>query len=142
VKSTAFEKTGLWLLQLSEDEFIDELIQKAEQDFDDRAHHSIICKNCGHTITHVENMISINGHHHHTFVNRADIAFDIGCFSLAEGCMVFGTPTMEDTWFQGYAWSYAACSNCMIHLGWFYQGEARSFFGLILDRLSETIRTH
>lgn len=87
-------------------------------------------------------MITVNGRHHHTFVNRADLSFEIGCFSLADGCTVFGTPTLEDTWFSNYTWAYAACANCMIHLGWFYQGTGSSFFGLILDRLSETIRTH
>lgn len=130
------------MLQQPDLKLFEQLIEKAEREFEEQEDHFIICNTCGHIITSMENMISVNGHHNHTFVNPANITFNIGCFSSADGCTVFGSRTLQDTWFPGYAWAYAACSRCMVHLGWFYRGEDDSFFGLILDRLSETIRTH
>jgi hypothetical protein len=65
--------------------------------------------------------------------------FRIGCFANAPGCEVIGEPTTEHTWFSGYAWSYAVCTGCLTHLGWYFT-DGRSFFGLILDRL--VLRAH
>jgi hypothetical protein len=102
----------------------------------------ILCKLCGNHITSVENIISVQGSHRHTFTNPAGLVFEIGCFSSADGCLVSGIPTMEFTWFSGYRWNYAHCAQCLTHLGWFYQNKETSFFGLILDRLIETTTTH
>jgi len=29
-----------------------------------------------------------------------------------------GVPTVQDSWFPGYAWSYIHCTKCQSHLGW------------------------
>ncbi len=104
--------------------------------------HVIVCRACGHGITTVERMRSMCGQHAHTFTNPGGIVYRVGCFWRADGCTVHGTPTLEFTWFDGFAWAVALCANCLIHLGWFYRNEEEGFFGLILDRLSETARTH
>jgi len=96
----------------------------------------ISCRSCGHTVTSVENTISVSGSHRHICTNPAGITFEIGCFSSAPGCGVYGESTMEFTWFDGYGWSFAMCASCGTHLGWFYEGSDNSFFGLILDRLA------
>jgi len=59
--------------------------------------------------------------------------------SSANGCVNYGTPTLEHTWFQSYSWRYALCSNCHTHLGWFYQSGNDSFYGLILENLEEGV---
>ncbi len=65
-----------------------------------------------------------------------------GCFSDASGCLVYGIPTSEYTWFTGYRWNYAHCAACLSHLGWFYQSDSDGFFGLILDKLMDNTTSH
>jgi hypothetical protein len=48
---------------------------------------------------------------------------------------MYGEPTAEHSWFKDFTWSFTICSNCLVHLGWFYLGGSESFFGLIVDRL-------
>ena len=95
----------------------------------------IRCKNCGHTITTVDAVISVAGLHRHSFTNPAGIHYTIGCFSAARGCSNMGEPTSEYTWFPGYTWCYSICSKCYNHMGWFYQSGDSTFYGLILNRL-------
>ena len=102
----------------------------------------ILCGNCRYTISTLDDMIDINGFHFHTFRNPAGIDFRIRCFSSAGGCTVVGVPTMEYTWFPGYRWSFALCSHCFSHLGWFYQSDEMNFFGLIQDNITESASTH
>jgi len=95
----------------------------------------VCCARCGHVITHERHRTTVNGRHTHTRVNPHGFVFHFGCFAEAEGCLVSGPPTFEDSWFAGHAWEFAHCAACHVHLGWAFQGEGR-FFGLLLDRLS------
>lgn len=97
----------------------------------------ILCSNCGHRITSESDAIQVAGQHRHSFKNPAGIDYTIGCFSKANGCFTMGEPTLEFTWFPGYSWSYSACGKCYTHLGWFFQSGDSSFFGLILNRLTQ-----
>lgn len=98
----------------------------------------LCCAACQAPITAREEGISIAGRHVHRRVNPAGIAFVFGCFGAAPGAATLGVPTTEDAWFAGYAWSFALCRRCGEHLGWFFSGTEPSFFGLILDRLSDS----
>ncbi len=126
--TTALPKTSV------STEFEEELLYKEEGVF--------LCKNCNNRITTVESIIAVNGHHRHVFTNPEGLTFEIGCFRTAEGCIVHGIPTMEHTWFKGFQWNYAHCSECLLQLGWFYQRAEEGFFGLILERLIDTTRMH
>ncbi|MFC1668839.1 cereblon family protein [Spirochaetota bacterium] len=97
--------------------------------------HVIICKFCQNIITSPQNIIEINGQHSHTYKNPAGHIFTIGCFKEAAGCKVFEEPTLEYTWFSGFTWCFAICSNCNSHLGWFYESGDNKFYGLILKNL-------
>jgi hypothetical protein len=100
---------------------------------------AILCKNCLHMVTAMEEKIEKSGAHAHTFVNPHGNVFEIGCFRHAPGCVYFGLMTNEFTWFKGYGWRLAGCGACAAHLGWVYisqSGEAM-FHGLILSRLIE-----
>jgi hypothetical protein len=92
------------------------------------------CAACTTRVTDEDAAIDVGGAHRHRCVNPAGETFEIGCFAAAPGCIVDGEPTLEATWFAGFAWSYAVCANCRAHLGWCYEGDGR-FFGLILTRL-------
>lgn len=106
---------------------------------DDRGTGPVIrCRNCRHRITTADHRKIMNGSHRHIFNNPAGIIFEIGLFDSAEGCAALGRPSMEFTWFSGYAWRFALCGNCGIHLGWLYTGaEGGGFFGLILEMIVE-----
>ena len=95
---------------------------------------SFWCAACNTRIASEDAAIEVGGAHRHRFVNPADVAFEIGCFAESR-CRVEGAPTLQDSWFAGFAWSYASCANCGEHLGWCYDGEGARFFGLILARL-------
>jgi hypothetical protein len=92
------------------------------------------CRACSHAITSQRQAIEVNRAHEHTFRNPAGYSFHVLCYRQAPGALRTGTPTTLDTWFPGYAWSYALCQECQVHLGWFFQGED-GFAGLIATRL-------
>ena len=95
----------------------------------------LICSQCSGAITTRDQAISVNGQHEHAYFNPAGIAFEIRCFRQAPGCLVQGEPTTEFSWFDGYSWQYATCSNCLAPLGWFFMSGKDSFFGLITSKV-------
>ena len=92
------------------------------------------CAACSTRVAGEDDAIDVSGAHRHRFVNPAGVEFEIGCFAQA-GCRADGEPTLEHTWFSGFAWSYALCANCHAHLGWFYSDGASGFVALILPRV-------
>ena len=115
---------------------IDEAITSDEKDEEaDKERKKLFCKTCLNLITLDSYGIEVDGSHSHTFMNPRGIVFHIGCFMNARGCFIMGNPTAEYTWFSGYTWSHVICSNCLNHLGWYYQSGHSSFYGLILDQL-------
>lgn len=96
----------------------------------------ILCHFCHAAITTRHEELVMGGGHQHRFINPGGYQFNIGCFKLAPGCDISGPATDEFSWFKGYVWQTARCSDCGEHLGWLYQnGEANQFFGLIIDKL-------
>lgn len=96
----------------------------------------ILCNHCEYRITLPEYQIEVQGEFNHTFLNPAGRIYNIGCFKKAEGCLVLGELTSEWSWFHGFEWQVATCSQCFKHLGWFYSSKTeQTFFGLILDAL-------
>jgi len=95
-----------------------------------------LCKFCRRKITTASEKIVVNGQHTHMCANPYGLLFEVGCFARASGCLTTGVPTLEFTWFPGYAWSIALCANCANHMGWHYTAQPSSgFYGLILDHL-------
>ncbi|MGK0289626.1 MAG: hypothetical protein ACI86H_001072 [bacterium] len=99
----------------------------------------IFCGKCKNLITLLELSIPIQGSSEHIFENSTGIAFRIGCFSDAEGCIRIGSPTYDFTWFDDFSWQIALCANCHEHLGWCYQSsKSEIFYGLIFNQLSHS----
>ena len=73
----------------------------------------------------------------HVFVNPAGISFRVFTLrALAEGsgCVVLGTPSLQHTWFENYAWQPVECA-CEAFLGWRYSAATadapvQDFYGL------------
>jgi hypothetical protein len=103
-----------------------------------REEENLYCFVCGRIVTQARYRISVDGTHRHSFTNPGGYRFEIGCFREAQGCEQTGEFTDFYSWFTGYAWRYAMCRSCRVHLGWVYKGEGDSFFGLVLDRLRDS----
>ena len=97
----------------------------------------LLCKKCKYPITQDINRIQISEKHQHVFANPNGFVFQLGCFSQAPGCSVYGDKTSYFTWFPGYAWQIALCASCGDLLGWAFQSKDNTFFGLILDNLTQ-----
>jgi hypothetical protein len=109
--------------------------QEVDEEVETKLDRAIVCKSCGHPITHRRERLEIDGKHQHTFVNPSAVVFDIGCFRAAPGCAGVGPDSAYWTWFPGYRWRTVICAGCAEHLGWSFANSDRSFFGLILDKL-------
>jgi hypothetical protein len=96
----------------------------------------LFCRACLEWITEESEGVSVEGRSVHRRINPAGVEFEFRCFRRAPGARVAGTPTTEHSWFPGFAWSFALCGGCGIHLGWFFNGWAPPFYGLILGRLT------
>lgn len=112
---------------------IEQLLEESRFDTGDL----LLCKHCHNPITSANESIDIGPSHSYRFTNPAGISFSIHCYRNAPGCAISGVATEEDSWFGGYRWQFASCSECQSHLGWYYQNiRQRFFFGLIPDRLA------
>ena len=97
----------------------------------------LACAACGQIITAPRHRLEVEGKHEHRFSNPAGIAYHIGCFGEAIGCVVTGPDSVEASWFSGFAWRRAFCAGCRAHLGWsFRDKEGVAFFALVLARLT------
>ncbi len=94
----------------------------------------ILCKQCMAYVANKDDIITVEGSTSHYKRNPAGIFFSIICLSSALGCRILGDYTSEYSWFSGYKWSIAICSDCASHLGWHFIGKG-SFYGLIANRI-------
>lgn len=117
----------------------DAQVKRENQADQNNASPSLFCKTCQCKITQPNQQIAMRGDHEHTVFNRAGELFTIGCFSTATGCIETGRASTEFSWFPGYSWKIARCTNCGIQMGWQFSGKApvNTFYGLILNRLTD-----
>ena len=93
-----------------------------------------LCAWCLNRVASEKDRFFHNGRKEFSFRNPEGIRFNIFTFTRTLGCQPSGVPTLEHTWFPGYAWSGCLCDRCRTHLGWFYTGPTE-FVGLIRDRI-------
>ena len=144
VSVNKFISTHCRLLRKLSDKQIFEINEEVSQTIftEEKEKNDVLCGVCKHNISSMDEMIEVNGSHQHTFKNPVGIVYRIRCFSSASGCMLIGAPTTANTWFPGFSWNFALCSQCFSHLGWFYQSTHMNFFGLILENIIENSSTH
>lgn len=93
------------------------------------------CAACTAVISQQGNAMEVNGAHQHFCTNPHGFQFRVGCFSDALGCTISGGREHADSWFPGFYWQIASCSDCSGHLGWYFDSDGEYFYGLILDRI-------
>ncbi len=139
-KSFDLHGNSIWAFKrILKDQEVIRLEPSTESDDETERENFYICRACGNVIASPAEKLEIDGKFSHTFVNPAGIIYNIVCFSDARGCIIFGDPITDFTWFPGFGWSYALCSNCQAHLGWYYSSEGKGFYGLILDNIIENL---
>lgn len=106
----------------------DTQVKSQEEEYPDK---ELLCARCNHLITSASRKIEVSGNHSHLLTNPAGEKFDLRCFSEAQGCETKGVPIPDFSWFAGYSWTFAFCSNCSIQSGWIYISPNDNFYGLI-----------
>lgn len=113
----------------SDSEIVAGILEKDKQETGEK--EIVLCRFCCSIITHTDNLMAVNGSYYHVFANPHGHVFEIGCYKRAPGCLARLEPSAEFSWFSGYHWQIAICRTCSNHLGWYFQSNASSFFGLI-----------
>ena len=113
----------------------------------DRARQQYLCALCKTYLTQTQFLCVVQSNTpYHTFTNPNGILFDILTVSFCQRIFSNSVPTLEHTWFSGYAWSVLCCQICQQHLGWQYdatiQASLNLFYGLILDRIEKVEEEH
>jgi hypothetical protein len=97
-----------------------------------------LCAWCHNRVANEKDRFTYNGKDEFTFSNPQGVRFAIITFSQTLGCRETGSPTLEHTWFPGYAWSFCQCDQCGQHLGWYYTSKI-GFAGLIIARIVRAV---
>ncbi|KAI0216106.1 Protein cereblon [Lamellibrachia satsuma] len=79
----------------------------------------LCCKNCNLLIAKKEDVFSmaLEGPMG-AYVNPGGYVHETLTIYKATGLRLIGWPSTENSWFPGYAWTIAQCSQCNSHLGW------------------------
>lgn len=77
-----------------------------------------------------------------TYVNPSGVLHDIVTLSQVtpNSVSLVGVPSEEYSWFPGYSWTIANCSNCSHHLGWLFTSvkdhlKPNRFWGIRRDAI-------
>jgi ribosomal protein S27E len=102
----------------------------------------IRCRGCGAVLSEPRNIFSPAGSSARSvFANPAGRVFEVLCLREATSVVPWGEPTLEHTWFSGYAWRPVTCASCGSHLGWCFDAMGGAlpvrFFGLITSEVVE-----
>lgn len=114
------------------------LRHEKQEEVGEEENKKLLCKFCKNHIANVNDAISIEGDHTHTFSNPAGYVYTINCYQAAYGCLVASERTNEYSWFKNYYWQIVFCNSCREQLGWLFSNETE-FYALIADRLLQNI---
>jgi len=129
-----------------------DLFDQIESQLNHKTHRIVLCAGCRHPIASSADRFPINDQHEIAFTNPSGYHYRLCFFSEALGCVLYGRPTTQFSWFPGYYWRFAHCAHCHNHLGWYYltQGSHHQppnlrpatstdddFFGLISQEIIE-----
>ena len=114
---------------------LDAKLKEIVEDEDKNRGNFVYCAMCSSVIARLEDQIEVAGSFDHHFTNPYGVEFHLGCYSEALGCAISGSRVAADTWFPGFQWRIAKCSECQRHLGWYFDRAEVFFYGLILDHI-------
>jgi hypothetical protein len=109
----------------------------------DETERHLRCRSCGAKVADPRSLFAASeGRVRHVFANPSGKVYEILTLLVAKGLLLYGSPTLEFTWFPGHAWRVALCAQCGTHLGWSFEAASQSatppsFFGLLTSELVE-----
>jgi cereblon len=76
------------------------------------------------------------------YVNAHGYVHETLTLARARGLMLDGQPQTANSWFPGYAWVLAQCSECTAHMGWRFtavdkESRPKAFWGIRRSQLAE-----
>ncbi|XP_047498018.1 protein cereblon-like isoform X1 [Penaeus chinensis] len=96
----------------------------------------LICVRCNEVIGDTADIFSMSVEGPQgTFVNPGGYVHEMLTLTKATNLTYNGRPSIQHSWFPGYAWTIANCSSCHSHMGWKFKATNRKlkpqkFFGL------------
>ncbi|MBF0289652.1 MAG: hypothetical protein HQM14_17710 [SAR324 cluster bacterium] len=101
--------------------------------------NKLVCKICRVPVSDHKYLFAINNKTpYHTFYNPGQIRFDIMTLTYCQFVFDASPPSLEFTWFAGYAWVILCCTTCYEHLGWRFENNEKQpaqFFAMIQSKL-------
>ncbi|XP_064119954.1 protein cereblon-like [Macrobrachium nipponense] len=94
------------------------------------------CIHCTGTIANTADIFSMSVEGPQgTFVNPQGYVHEMLTLTKATNLSYYGRPSVEYSWFPGYAWIVATCGRCHNHIGWKFTATKRKlkpqkFYGL------------
>jgi hypothetical protein len=101
------------------------------------------CRRCGAELASEKACLEIMGRPiRATYKNPDGILCEIVTLVRAGNLVEIAEATLENTWFEGYAWRPVLCERCGLHLGWRYETEDPSrspstFYGLLVEAMQK-----
>ncbi|KAG6542344.1 hypothetical protein Mapa_016270 [Marchantia paleacea] len=101
------------------------------------------CKTCSAFIARRSNMLVMSADGPiSAYVNAEGYVQETLTLSRAWGLMLRGRPDTTNSWFPGYAWTIAYCSQCELHMGWRFTAvkkdlRPKAFWGVRRSQLAE-----
>lgn len=107
----------------------------ADASSDREPDEELLCAACGAAVTKPRWATAADGAHEHVFCNPAGQTFEIALYSTAPGVLCASAAFSAFSWFPGCVWRIGVCRGCSLHLGWRFDSDSDSFYGLIRPRL-------
>jgi cereblon len=137
------KRVSLFALQPSKPTDADSAASRSAKDQSERKTTArLYCAHCRSLISDRDQIFFPRAETPLIFANPAGHVFELLTVRAAVGLIVLGDPTLQATWFPGYAWRVVLCACCMNHLGWHYEAttsgcDPSHFYGLLRAALVE-----
>ncbi|KAL8109966.1 uncharacterized protein LOC141672116 [Apium graveolens] len=102
----------------------------------------IRCKNCQEIVAKRSDMLEMSSDGPlGAYLNTRGYVHEIVTLLKVNGLSLVGHPSEEYSWFSGYAWTIACCTNCECQMGWCFTGtkknlNLKSFWGIRSSQIS------
>lgn len=100
------------------------------------------CAHCHEPVGKATDQIQVFGRPaRKTYVNPHGIDCEIVTLGACQRCGTTSHSSLENTWFEGYAWRPLTCGRCSTFLGWRFEAThdaldgPKRFYGLLVEWL-------
>lgn len=108
-----------------------------------KTYDTICCRRCGREIGGSKDVfcMSLEGPVS-AYVNPSGFVHQTITLRKARGLTLEGSPSTDNSWFPGYAWTIAYCARCFAHMGWRFTAVSSDTQPVAFYGLSRAAITH